>query len=213
MQPSSQADAHRLNLEYTEAIVEYILNEIRKPGLSDEVVDLKKLGLRKQSKNVNFESQPDFIPSPKFPSSYEESGDSVSGEDGGEANGSGEDGKSDSFEGSDSSVSFPKPVTSPHLPSRSFPPTTPTSGIDDSNDDVETDSGSHEKDDDNSLGVVDEGRGRHGTIVGIKPDEEERQEVPEHSLEASEAQFGAKENKRTLFDSTFEVAKVLFDHQ
>lgn len=227
MQPSSQADAHRLNLEYTEAIVEYILNEIRKPGLSDEVVDLKKLGLRKQSKNVNFDSEPAIIPSPEtFP---EESGESVSGEGGdgegsegeggeGETNGS-EEHSSDRSSGSDtsdSSTRFPKEVTSPRLPAHVFPPATPTNndvGADEEDDDIETDSGSHGGDEaDNSLGVVDEGRGRHGTIVGIKPADGEKQEVPERPTESAQNQFGAKESKRTLFESTFEVAKVLFDH-
>lgn len=62
IQPSSKADAHRLNLEYNDAIIDFILNEIRKPGVCDEIIDLKKLGLRRQKKKVEFESTPSIIP-------------------------------------------------------------------------------------------------------------------------------------------------------
>ena len=67
LQPYSKADAHRLNLEYTDAIIEYVLNEIRKPGPSDEVVDTKKLNLRKQDgKSVNFNIELQIIPDPVY---------------------------------------------------------------------------------------------------------------------------------------------------
>ena len=67
LQPYSKADAHRLNLEYTDAIIEYVLNEIRKPGPSDEVVDTKKLNLRKQDgKSVNFNTELQIIPDPVY---------------------------------------------------------------------------------------------------------------------------------------------------
>lgn len=68
MQPSSHADANRLNLEYNDAIIDYILNEMRKPGVSDEVIDLKKLGIRKH-KNVNFDSVLRIIPCSSLESS------------------------------------------------------------------------------------------------------------------------------------------------
>ena len=74
LQPYSKADAHRLNLEYTDAVIEYVLNELRKPGPSDEVVDTKKLSLRKQEgKSVNFNIEVQIIPDPVYNNSTDES--------------------------------------------------------------------------------------------------------------------------------------------
>ena len=146
MQPSSPADGNRLNLEYNDAIIDYVLNEMRKPGLSDEVVDLKKLGIRKH-KNVNFDNVPSIIPNSSL-SSLENSHVSV------EAN------------ITDSSSTDPS-VASPLSPVEEE-----ISSSKEVTNDGEIEDGTLEDNSDETedAEAAQHGRGRQGTIVGHKTD-------------------------------------------
>ena len=185
MQPLSHADGNRLNLEYNDAIIDYILNEIRKPGLSDEVVDLKKLGIRKH-KNVNFSSVPSIIPSVSISSnSYENS--ERSGEEG-------------SAKGDTSNV---LPVPNDHCNSPS-PTAEETLKSEDQvvengvSDDVES-----EPKEEGAETTKQMGRGRQGTIVGQK-----QQGTSEEVDKANQK----NKSRLTFFDSTLEMSKILLDH-
>lgn len=81
LQPASKADAHRLNLEHTDALIDYIFTEIRKPGPSDEIVDLRRLNQRKDPKSVSFRENLSIIPDPVLSESSSVEEQSVSSQE------------------------------------------------------------------------------------------------------------------------------------
>lgn len=64
LQPASKADTHRLNLEYTDIIIDYILSFLQNPRVvSDDVIDPMALQIEKQQlKSVNFDLTEIIIP-------------------------------------------------------------------------------------------------------------------------------------------------------
>ncbi len=96
---ASKSDTHRLNLEYIDIIIDYVLRVLQQPRVSDDSVDTTSLQIKKeQVKTVNFNSKPDFIPDSDVPS--EETEEEVEGE-GVEVEVEGEEEKGDGGEGGD----------------------------------------------------------------------------------------------------------------
>lgn len=184
MQPSSQADANRLNLEYNDAIIDYILNEMRKPGVSDEVIDLKKLGIRKH-KNVNFDNVLRIIPCSSLASSMSSSAQATMEDSGGD-----DRMKEDELDGT---------LQEEHK----------EEGDDD---EEEKEESQQQQQQQQQLSSSTEGedemgstsaRGRQGTIVGQKNEEDS---------EAVEKANKKQTKKPSFFDSTLEMSKILLDH-
>ena len=187
IQPSSKADAHRLNLEYNDAIIDYILNEVRKPGVSDEVVDLKKLGLHKQPKNVNFESTPSIIPLLSSSSSSEKIEEETSNVS---VTNSIENTSSSFVSSSEtSSSSSPSFTTSPNRGRQGTIVAKPTSTLDGSDD----------------ISEVEEGPVPQEEPSSLPSDPSVPAPTPPTTNEKSKT-------KLTIFDSTLEMSKVLMEH-
>lgn len=185
MQPSSKADPHRLNLEYNDAIIDYILNEIRKPGLSDEVIDLKRLSLQKNEKNVNFDSIPSIIPDLQYSSSQEVRSNETEPS-------SVEENEPENNATTDSEELDESDEVPDQVPDEVPDNTEPSGIIDDDTEDI-----SEEQ---------HEARGRQGTIVVTrKQNEEDSKDDLERANEKAKT-------KLTFFDSTLEVSKILVDH-
>ena len=182
MQPTSHADGNRLNFEYNDAIIDYILNEIRKPGLSDEVVDLKKLGIRKH-KNVNFNTIPSIIPETESLVDSSEishtTGNSVETQETNE---------------------YPNTVNdeSPSLLVEEDQVTINDKEVSTNEESIDT---TTNEDDDDIL--VQSRRGRQGTIVAQKND---------GNGKMVEKANQRNKTKLTFFDSTLEMSKILIDH-
>ncbi len=80
---ASKSDTHRLNLEYVDIIIDYVLSVLQQPRVSDDGVDPTSLQIKKeQVKTVNFNSTPDVIPDSEIPVEEEGDEDGV-GEEGG----------------------------------------------------------------------------------------------------------------------------------
>ena len=63
LQPASKADTHRLNLEYIDIVIDYILSLLQQPRISDDGVDPTTLQIEKDTvKTVNFDSIQHIIP-------------------------------------------------------------------------------------------------------------------------------------------------------
>ena len=67
LQPASKVHGRRLNLEYTDIIIDFILNFLQQPRISDDVVDPLALQIEKdQVKNVNFDNVQYVIQEPEI---------------------------------------------------------------------------------------------------------------------------------------------------
>ena len=63
MQPASKADVHRLNLQYTDIVIDFILNFLQQPRITDDPVDPRALQVEKgHVKSVNFDFAQHVIP-------------------------------------------------------------------------------------------------------------------------------------------------------
>ena len=72
-QPASKIHGRRLNLEYTDIIIDFILNFLQQPRISDDVVDPLALQIEKdQVKNVNFDSVQYVIPESEIIKFYDD---------------------------------------------------------------------------------------------------------------------------------------------
>lgn len=192
IQPTSKADAHRLNLEYNDAIIDFILNEIRKPGVADEIVDLKKLGLRKQLKTVEFQPTPYLIPSLSI--SMDRHALLSCEEEGGK--GEGEEEKR-SFLNSDSNNSDSSTVSSEER---------------EEEEEEEQDEESHFR---GRQGTIVNLKKNKGEDDLTNDEEQQQQQNPPSLTQITPRTAPSNErlkSKLTVFDSTFEMSKDLMEH-
>lgn len=81
LQNASKADTRRLNLEYIDIIIDYVLNALQQPWVSDDAFDVGNLHIgRSQVPTVGFNPADTVIPHSSVPSS-EDQGSGESGEE------------------------------------------------------------------------------------------------------------------------------------
>ena len=204
MQPTSQTDGNRLNFEYNDALIDYILNEMRKPGLSDEVVDLKKLGIRKH-KNVNFNIVPSVIPNESSTNSCVTSHASGCGEQDRLLKSGDEESEETSSSGYRNTMYINDDLPLPPVRDEDIPPEIPPEMKDEEEDEeiVEETEEDNASNGDDEESITQSKRGRQGTIVGQKGDGND--EIVDKANQRNKS-------KLTFFDSTLEMSKILVDH-
>ena len=65
LQNASKADAHRLNLEYIDIIIDYVLNALQQPRVSDDTFDVGKLNIEEKGRPLRVDFNPSDVVIPE----------------------------------------------------------------------------------------------------------------------------------------------------